>query len=98
MKKSKSLLAWMVGAFVLYGEATHAQADTIRPFKVHMPAKELNDLRRRIKETRWPDKETVTDQSQGAQLKRLQELVQYWGSDYDWRRAEARLNLLPQFT
>src|SRR5206468_9355483 len=56
------------------------------------------DLRRRIGATRWPDKETVADQSQGVQLARLQELVRYWGTGYDWRKAEAKLNALPQFT
>jgi len=55
----------------------------------------LTDLRRRLQATRWPDKETVADQSQGAQLTRLQALVQYWGSGYDWRKAEATLNALP---
>ncbi|HEY1435997.1 MAG TPA: epoxide hydrolase [Casimicrobiaceae bacterium] len=70
---------------------------SIRPFKVHVPQAALNDLRRRIAATRWPDKETVTDQSQGAQLAKLQELVRYWGTGYDWRKAEAKLNALPQF-
>ena len=55
-------------------------------------------MKRRINATRWPDKETVADQSQGAQLARLQPLVQYWGNGYDWRKAEAQLNALPQFT
>ncbi len=79
----------------------HAQtavADTsIRPFRVHASAEAVTDLRRRLQATRWPDKETVPDQSQGAQLARLQALVQYWGSGYDWRKAEAKLNALPQF-
>ena len=57
----------------------------------------LADLRRRLQATRWPDRETVADPSQGAQLAKLQELVRYWGSDYDWRKAEAKLNALPQF-
>ena len=72
--------------------------DSIRPFKVKVPEKDLVELRRRIEATRWPDKETVADQSQGVQLARLQELVRYWGTGYDWRKAEARLNALPQFT
>ena len=73
-----------------------AIADTaIRPFQVHVPEAALTDLRRRIAETRWPDKETVTDRSQGNQLAKLQEIVRYWGSDYDWRKVEARLNALP---
>src|SRR5260370_33434573 len=71
--------------------------DTIRPFRVNIPEEALVDLHRRIRETRWPDKETVADQSQGVQLARLQELVRYWGTDYDWRKAEAKLNALPQF-
>jgi pimeloyl-ACP methyl ester carboxylesterase len=71
--------------------------DSIRPFKVKVPEKDLVELRRRIAATRWPDKETVADQSQGAQLARLQELVRYWGTVYDWRKAEAKLNALPQF-
>jgi pimeloyl-ACP methyl ester carboxylesterase len=71
--------------------------DTIRPFRVHVSDEDLNDLHRRIAATRWPDKETVADRSQGAQLARLQELVRYWGSGYDWRKAEAKLNSLPQF-
>ncbi|WP_242342954.1 epoxide hydrolase family protein [Anaeromyxobacter terrae] len=70
----------------------------IRPFHVHVPDAALVDLRRRIAATRWPDRETVTDPSQGAQLAKLQGLVQYWGSGYDWRKAEAKLNALPQFT
>lgn len=75
-----------------------AVADTaIRPFKVQVPEAALTDLRRRIAETRWPDKETVTDRSQGNQLATLQEIVRYWGSGYDWRKVEARLNTLPMF-
>ena len=70
---------------------------SIRPFKVQMPQAALDDLRRRINATRWPDKETVADRSQGTQLAKLQELVRYWGTHYDWRKAEAKLNALPQF-
>jgi pimeloyl-ACP methyl ester carboxylesterase len=79
---------------------TQARAMTpnaIRPFRVDMPAEAIVDLHQRLAATRWPDKETVTDQSQGAQLAKMQELVRYWGTDYDWRRAEAKLNALPQF-
>jgi pimeloyl-ACP methyl ester carboxylesterase len=72
--------------------------NAIRPFSVHVPESELVDLRARIAATRWPDKETVQDRSQGAQRAKLQELVRYWGTDYDWRKAEAKLNALPQFT
>src|SRR5262245_8581265 len=75
-----------------------AEDQSIRPFKVQVPQAALDDLRRRIAATRWPDKETVADQSQGAQLAKLQELVRYWGSGYDWRNMEAKLNALPQFT
>jgi pimeloyl-ACP methyl ester carboxylesterase len=75
-----------------------ADVQSIRPFRVHVPDSDLADLRRRIGATRWPDKETVADASQGAQLAKLQELVRYWGTRYDWRRCEAKLNALPQFT
>jgi pimeloyl-ACP methyl ester carboxylesterase len=69
----------------------------IRPFHVDVPEEELVDLRRRIASTRWPEKELVDDQSQGVQLETIQELVRYWGTEYDFRRFEARLNALPQF-
>src|SRR6266852_8976799 len=72
-------------------------SEALRPFRVRVPQAALDDLRRRIAATRWPEKETVADQSQGAQLARLQELVRYWGTGYDWRKLEARLNALPQF-
>jgi pimeloyl-ACP methyl ester carboxylesterase len=107
MKKSKFLLgyAWMAGAFFLYGKVSNAQpgkiqpvsTEAIRPFSVHIPQKDLDDLRKRIKATRWPDKETVPDQSQGVQLTTMQKLAEYWLKDYDWRKAEAKLNALPQF-
>jgi pimeloyl-ACP methyl ester carboxylesterase len=70
----------------------------IRPFHVDIPEDELADLRRRIAATRWPSKELVPDRSQGVQLATLQELARYWSTDYDWRKAEAKLNALPQFT
>jgi pimeloyl-ACP methyl ester carboxylesterase len=70
----------------------------IRPFRIHVPDADLAELRRRVLATRWPDRETVPDQSQGIQLAKLQELVRYWGTSYDWRKVEARLNRLPQFT
>ena len=69
----------------------------IRPFNVHVPEETLVDLRRRLAATRWPDNETVADQSQGVQLATMKELVRYWRTDYDWRKAEAKLNALPQF-
>src|SRR5271169_887758 len=70
----------------------------IRPFRVDMPDEAIADLRRRIAATRWPSKELVTDRSQGVQLATLQELARYWSTEYDWRKCEARLNALPQFT
>jgi pimeloyl-ACP methyl ester carboxylesterase len=71
--------------------------ELIRPFQVHIPNAELEDLRIRILDTRWPDKETVADASQGAKLSNLQGLVHYWGTVYDWKKAEVRLNALPHF-
>ena len=71
--------------------------DAIRPFRVDIPEAQLVDLRRRIAATRWPDQETVSDRSQGNQLGKLQEIVRHWGTDYDWRKVEARLNALPMF-
>lgn len=69
----------------------------VRPFHLHLPERDVADLRRRVQATRWPDRETVRDPSQGLQLAQLQALVGYWGSGYDWRKLEARLNALPQF-
>jgi len=78
--------------------ATQAADKTaIRPFQVNVPAAELTELRRRINSTRWPDRETVTDESQGVPLATIQELARYWATDYDWRKTEAKLNALPQF-
>jgi pimeloyl-ACP methyl ester carboxylesterase len=77
---------------------TGAEDSTIRPFHIDVPEEELADLRRRIAATRWPSKELVADRSQGVQLGPLQELARYWAADYDWRKAEAELNALPQFT
>ena len=73
-------------------------APAIRPFRVEFPEKELAELRRRITATRLPSKELVADRSQGVQLATIQELSRYWATEYDWRRCEARLNALPQFT
>jgi pimeloyl-ACP methyl ester carboxylesterase len=72
-------------------------ASTIRPFEIDVPEGELEALRARIAATRWPDEETVADDSQGVQSATMQELGQYWATEYDWRRAEAKLNALPQF-
>jgi hypothetical protein len=73
-------------------------ATEIRPFRVDTPDEALDDLRRRIAATNWPEKETVTDLSQGVPLAMLQQLARYWATDYDWRKCETRLNALPQFT
>ena len=69
----------------------------IRPFSVNVPEEELSDLKRRITAAKWPDRETVKDQSQGTQLATIQELAHYWATEYDWRRCEAQLNALPNF-
>jgi pimeloyl-ACP methyl ester carboxylesterase len=95
-------LAVVVAASGCSGTVRAAKApapgpEAVRPFKVRIPEGELIDLRRRVRDTRWPDRETVADQSQGAQLAKLQELVHYWWTGYDWRRAEAKLNSIPQF-
>ena len=75
-----------------------AGAAAIRPFTVEIPEAEIEALRARVAATRWPHKELVDDGSQGVQLAMLQELARYWAADYDWRRCEAALNGLPQFT
>jgi pimeloyl-ACP methyl ester carboxylesterase len=77
--------------------APDAGAAIIRPFRASVPEADITDLRRRLAATRWPDRETVDDRTQGARLADLQELVRYWATDYDWRRGEAKLNALPQF-
>lgn len=71
--------------------------ESIRPFKLSIPSSELDDLQTRLRLTRWPDKETVTDWSQGVPLAAIQELCEYWQTKYDWRRCEALLNSYPQF-
>lgn len=107
MKQTTNILAIAVisGTLALQGSIADAQSlssntktdESIRPFKVHVSNAALKDLRKRIATTRWPDKETVTDHSQGAQLAKLQQLVRYWGTDYNWRKAEQKLNAYPQF-
>src|SRR5947207_3863533 len=74
-----------------------ASANAIRPFHVNFPEAELTELRTRIKATRWPERETVTDGTQGVQLAFVQALARYWATDYDWRKVEAKLNSLPNF-
>jgi pimeloyl-ACP methyl ester carboxylesterase len=78
--------------------STVETATEIRPFHFETPDAQLDDLRRRIEATRLPSKELVEDRSQGVQLATIQELARYWATDYDWRKAEAKLNALPQFT
>jgi pimeloyl-ACP methyl ester carboxylesterase len=74
-----------------------SDAAAVRPFQVNFPESELTALRRRISATQWPDRETVTDQSQGPQLATMRKLARYWETEYDWRKVEARLNALPNF-
>jgi pimeloyl-ACP methyl ester carboxylesterase len=104
MRKSSKIIlsaAAGVGGLALLVARGHAKTDahdeSIRPFHISFPEKDLVDLRRRIAATRWPDKETVSDRSQGVQLATMQELARYWQTDYDWRKVEAKLNALPQF-
>jgi pimeloyl-ACP methyl ester carboxylesterase len=105
MKKFASNII-ICGALALQGLRVVAQGEplalvrsneTIRTFRVHIASADLKNLRKRIKATRWPDQETVADASQGAKLSRLKGLANYWGTRYDWKKAEDRLNALPQF-
>src|SRR6202165_2145155 len=84
------------GATQQGGEQT-ADKNAIRPFHVNVPEAELTELRRRINATKWLERETVADATQGVQLATMQALARYWGAEYDWRKVEARLNTLPQF-
>src|SRR5262252_4453308 len=79
--------------------AAQAASDStaVRPFQVRFPEADLTELRRRVNATRWPERETVTDDSQGVPLAMMQDLARYWGTGYDWRRCEAKLNALPNF-
>jgi len=77
--------------------ARQAEDSSIRPFTVQVPQAELDELKRRINSTRWPDQETVEDGAQGPQLAKFREVMDYWGKGYDWRKVEARLNALPMF-
>jgi pimeloyl-ACP methyl ester carboxylesterase len=87
------------GASSLLPAQAHAAAtdDAVRPFHIDIPQQELDELRRRILATRWPERETVSDDSQGVPLATMQDLAHHWATDYDWRKVEARLNALPQF-
>jgi Epoxide hydrolase N terminus len=75
-----------------------AEDTTIRPFQVGFSEAELTELRGRVNATRWPERETVIDDSQGVRLALMQDLVRYWGTDHDWRKCEENLNALPNFT
>jgi hypothetical protein len=81
----------------LFGKSTAMNSAAIRPFRFSAPEPELTEMRRRISATQWPDRETVSDQSQGPPLATLQKLARYWVTEYDWRKVEARLNALPNF-
>lgn len=102
--KRSFLNAIATGTFMLiaatsFGQKKQTKVDSeaIRPYHISISKEALTDLRTRVNATRWPDKETVTDQSQGVKLQQIQGLVKYWGTTYDWRKTEAKLNALPQF-
>jgi hypothetical protein len=78
-------------------EVAQQNGTAIRPFHVAFADEDLTDLRRRLNATRWPERETVTDESQGMPLAMMRDLARYWETDYDWRTCEAKLNALPQF-
>jgi hypothetical protein len=78
-------------------QATTTDATSVRPFKVNFADADLQDLKRRIEATRWPERETVPDASQGVQQATIQKLAAYWANEYDWRKCEAKLNALPNF-
>ena len=80
-----------------HAASTTDEREAIRPYNINIPEEALTDLRQRIKATRWPDKETVSDQSQGVQLATVQKLARYWSTDYDWHKCEAKLKALPNF-
>jgi hypothetical protein len=104
MKKKNQLTVGGViaTAMLLFTSPGFAQdspqgTEAIRPFHVSFPDADLADLRRRIQATRWPEKETVADATQGVQLGTMRQLAAYWGKDYNWRKIETKLNSLPQF-
>jgi pimeloyl-ACP methyl ester carboxylesterase len=109
MNKKKNIITTTFATGVLALLVTHSFSQTMKKsvepkgheavvsFHVNIPQAALDDLRKRILATRWPDMETVTDQSQGVKLAQIKSLVQYWGSTYDWRKVEAKLNNFPQF-
>lgn len=100
-KKSLVIALRSIGAAAVLAFSPSASAqnpEAVKPFRANIPESAIQDLKHRIAATRWPGKETVNDQSQGVKLQQIQDLAAYWGSDYDWRKAEAKLNALPQFT
>jgi pimeloyl-ACP methyl ester carboxylesterase len=98
-RRSLLTLAAAAGAIGLLPARLRAATKdgAVRPFAVDIPESDIVDLRQRIAATRWPDRERVADRSQGVRLEKIQQLVRYWGTDYDWRKVEARMNALPQF-
>jgi pimeloyl-ACP methyl ester carboxylesterase len=92
-----TLAATITGVLPVRVTAAEADKTAVRPFTFTAPEKDLVELRRRVKATVWPDRETVPDASQGVQLATIQALARYWATDYDWRKVEAKLNALPQF-
>ena len=95
---AKGTVAAGVSNLLTRRPASAAPASEIKPFRIHVPEGELVDLRRRLAATKYPEREIVGDQSQGVQLATIKRLVRYWQTDHDWRKVEARLNALPQFT
>jgi hypothetical protein len=97
----RNFLAFSAAAGAACVLSSKLQAETedgaIRPFRIDVPEEELVNLRQRIAATKWPERETVSDATQGVQLATMRELARYWATDYDWRKVEARLNGLPQF-
>src|SRR6266702_6222301 len=82
---------------VMENHTNETTPTAVRPFRFNVPEAELTELRRLINATKWPERETVADASQGVQLATMQQLARYWGTEYDWRTCEAKLNALPQF-
>ena len=87
----------MIETIATHQRAHPADNAAIRPFRVSVPEAELTDLRRRITATKFPERETVNDMSQGVPLATVEKLARYWATEYDWRKVETRLNALPQF-
>jgi pimeloyl-ACP methyl ester carboxylesterase len=92
-----ALAATVVGVSSPPLAEAESSATSVRPFRINVPKADLDELRRRLAATRWPTRELVTDRAQGVQLATLKELVRYWSTEYDWRKAETRLNAIPQF-